>query len=309
MFRPICLALLTLALPVRAETEASPCPNDRPLAVQVLGSGGPIADDGRASTAYLVWIDGRSRALVDIGGGAFLRFGEAGAHFDELDFIGLSHFHTDHSADLPALLKSGYFSQRARPLRIAGPAGAGRFPGLHRFLAAMLDAERGAYAYLSGYLDGSGGLVRLEPIEAPVDADGVVALTVASNERFTVDALAVPHGPVPTVAFRLRSGDATIVFAGDQNGGNPAFVDFARGADLLVMHLPIPEEADKVARNLHATPGAVGAIAQAAGARTLLLSHFMARSLANLDENVSIVRSLYSGPVIVAADLACAAVQ
>jgi len=308
MFKPICLALLTLALPIRAETEASSCASDHPLAVQVLGSGGPIADDGRASTAYLVWIDGRSRALVDIGGGAFLRFGEAGAHFDELDFIGLSHFHTDHSADLPALLKSGYFSKRARPLPIAGPAGAGRFPGLHGFLAAMLDAERGAYAYLSGYLDGSGGLVRLEPIEALADADGAVALTAASNERFTVDALAVPHGPVPTVAFRLRSGDATIVFAGDQNGGNPAFVDFARDADLLVMHMAIPPDADEVARRLHAMPEAIGAIAQAAAAKTLLLSHFMARSLANLDQNVGSVRSRYSGPVIVAADLACAAV-
>jgi len=308
LFKQICLALLTVALAIGAETQASSCPGDSPLAVQVLGSGGPIADDGRASTAYLVWIDGRSRALVDVGGGAFLRFGEAGARFDELDFVGLSHFHTDHSADLPALLKSGYFSQRTRALPIAGPGGAGRFPGLQGFLAAMLDAEGGAYAYLSGYLDGSEGLVRLEPIEAQVDSDGAVALTAASIERLTVDALAVPHGPVPTVAFRLRSGDATIVFAGDQNGGNPAFVDFARDADLLVMHLPIPEKADKVARNLHATPGAVGAIAQAAGARTLLLSHFMARSLANLDENVLIVRSRYDGPVIVAEDLACAAV-
>jgi len=309
LFKPVCLALLTLALPIGAETQASSCPGDSPLAVQVLGSGGPIADDGRASTAYLVWIDGGSRALVDAGGGAFLRFGEAGARFDELDFIGLSHFHTDHSADLPPLLKSGYFSQRARPLPIAGPSGAGRFPGLQGFLAAMLDAERGAYAYLSGYLDGSGGLVRLETIEAPGDSDGVVALTAASNVRFTVDALAVPHGPVPTVAFRLRSGNATIVFAGDQNGSNPAFVDFAQDADLLIMHLPIPGDADEVAKNLHATPDAVGRIAQAAGARMLLLSHFMARSLANLDENVSVVRSHYDGPVIVAEDLACVQIR
>ena len=71
------------------------------VAVQVLGSGGPIADDARASAAYLVWIDGLSRALVDFGGGAFLRFGEAGGEFDALDFVGISHFHADHSADLP----------------------------------------------------------------------------------------------------------------------------------------------------------------------------------------------------------------
>jgi ribonuclease BN (tRNA processing enzyme) len=308
MFRPAWLAMLALMFASGAGAGAVSCPDAGPLAVQVLGSGGPIADDGRASTAYLVWIDGASRVLVDAGGGAFLRFGEAGARFDDLDFIGLSHFHTDHSADLPALLKSGFFSKRTRPLPIAGPGGAGRFPGLHGFLAAMLDAERGAYGYLSGYLEGSGGLARLEGIEVPVASVGPVTLTTASNERFAVDALAVPHGPVPTVAFRLRSGDATIVFAGDQNGGNPAFVDFARDADLLVMHMAIPPDADEVARKLHATPEAIGAIAQASGAKTLLLSHFMARSLANLDQNVGSVRSRYSGPVIVAADLACAAV-
>jgi ribonuclease BN (tRNA processing enzyme) len=309
LFKLICLALLALTLASGAEAGAPSCPADSPLAVQVLGSGGPIADDGRSSAAYLVWIDGASRILVDAGGGAFLRFGEAGARFDDLDFIGLTHFHTDHSADLPALLKSGFFSKRTRPLPIAGPSGGGPFPGLQGFLSAMLDRERGAYAYLSGYLDGSGGLAKLEQIEVPVTPDTPVALTAASNERFGVEALSVPHGPVPAVAFRLRLGEATLVFASDQNGSNPAFVDFARDADLLVMHMPIPQDSDQVARNLHAPPETIGSIAQAAGAKTLLLSHFMARSLANLDDNVGIVRSRYSGRVIVAEDLACVAVQ
>jgi ribonuclease BN (tRNA processing enzyme) len=303
IIKPLCLALL--ALLIVSSAEAASCPEQGPLALQVLGSGGPIADDGRASTAYVVWIDGASRALIDSGGGAFLRFGEAGARFADLDFIGLSHFHTDHSADLPALLKSGFFSKRSRPLPIAGPSTGGPFPGLQGFLEAMLGRERGAYAYLSGYLDGSGGLARLEQIEVPATPDGPVALTAVVNERFEVDALSVPHGPVPARAYRLRLGDATLVFASDQNGSNPAFADFARDADLLVMHMPIPPGAGEVARKLHATPETIGAIAQAAGAKTLLLSHFMARSLANLDENVGIVQSGFSGRVIVAEDLAC----
>ncbi|MCP4300323.1 MAG: MBL fold metallo-hydrolase [Gammaproteobacteria bacterium] len=98
------------------------------MTLHVLGSGGPIADDGRASSAYLIWVDGVSRVLIDTGGGAFLRFGEAGAAFIDLDFVGLSHFHTDHSADFPALLKSGSFSGRKRALHIAGPDADGPFP-------------------------------------------------------------------------------------------------------------------------------------------------------------------------------------
>ena len=90
---------------------ARSCPPADGLALQVLGSGGPIADDARASASYLVWINGVARVMIDTGGGSFLRFGEAGASFEGLDFVGLSHFHTDHSADFPALLKSGSFSK------------------------------------------------------------------------------------------------------------------------------------------------------------------------------------------------------
>src|SRR5210317_1010316 len=117
----LVVCLLTVAFqPLQAA-----CPAPTGVSLQVLGSGGPIADDGRASSSYLVWLDGKARVLIDAGGGSFLRFGEAGAAFTDLDFIGLSHLHTDHSAALPALLKSGNFSGRERPLPIAGPSGEG----------------------------------------------------------------------------------------------------------------------------------------------------------------------------------------
>ncbi len=76
------------------------CDTANGVTLQVLGSGGPIADDARASTGYLIWVDGQARVLIDAGSGTFVRFGEAGAQFASLDHIALSHFHTDHSADL-----------------------------------------------------------------------------------------------------------------------------------------------------------------------------------------------------------------
>jgi ribonuclease BN (tRNA processing enzyme) len=100
-----------------------------------------------------------------------------------------------------------------------------------------------------------------------------------------------------------------IVFSSDQTGKDPAFVDFAGNADLLIMHMAIPEAADSAALNLHATPEAIGKVARASGAKKLVLSHFMARSLRRLGDNVNVVKSNYAGPVIVAQDLSCIAVN
>jgi ribonuclease BN (tRNA processing enzyme) len=272
------------------------------VALQVLGSGGPIADDGRASTSYIVWVDGRSRVLVDAGGGTFLRFGEAGASFVDLEFVGLSHFHTDHSADFPALLKSGNFSGREEPLPVAGPGPGGPFPGLGAWLDSMLADGSGAYGYLSGYLDGSGRLVKLVQQEVASDSEKPVRVL---DGDITIDALPVPHAIVPALGYRVTTGDVSIVFASDQNGSSDAFIDFAKDATVLVMHLPIPEAATGAAIKLHARPSDVARVAKAAGAGTLVLSHFMARSLQNLDANVDIVRTGFGGEVVVASDLAC----
>jgi len=294
--------LLACLMLVAGNAAAASCPGEG-IAVQVLGSGGPIADDSRASTSYVVWVDGTSRILIDAGSGAFLRFGEIGADFGQLDFIGLSHFHTDHSADFPALLKSGSFSDRSVPVRVVGPSGSDRFPDLDGFLHGLLSPEVGAYRYLSGYLDGSGGLPALDTV-AVTDESGTTRV-FEGEDGLVIDAMHVPHGIVPALAFRLRIGETSIVFAGDQNGSKEAFADFAREADLLVMHMAIPEGIGGPASRLHATPGEIGTVADRAGARKLVLSHFMARSLRDLDGNIGRVREHYDGPVIAADDLDC----
>lgn len=273
------------------------------VAVQVLGSAGPVAADARASSGYLLRLDGRSRILVDAGGGVFLRFGEAGARIEDLDLIAITHFHADHVADLPALVKSGFFSERTRPLAISGPDGGGEFPALTEFLRAEFDADHGAFRYLSGALDGSAGLFKLVPVE--IAASAKTPITAFHSDAFAVEAIGVPHGPVPALAYRIDVRGLHIVFSGDQNGGEPAFWALARDADLLVMAHAVPENADPVARKLHALPSVIGSNAAKSNVRHLLLSHLMARSLDTLAENLAIMRRNYHGPIDVAKDLGC----
>ncbi|MEM7503489.1 MAG: MBL fold metallo-hydrolase [Pseudomonadota bacterium] len=287
-----------------AQEETAVCPPETGAALQVLGSGGPIADDGRASSSYIVWVDGRSRVLIDAGGGAFLRFGEASAKFEDLDFIGLSHFHTDHSADFPALLKSGNFSDGENDLYVAGPDGRGPFPSLNDYLEELLGAG-GAYAYLGGYLDGTDGLRRIRPATVLARTSQPIFQAESGSGPIRVFAMPVPHGIVPSVAFRVEVGERSVVFSSDQNGSDDNFIDFAGGADLLIAHFAIPEVAGRIARRLHAQPSTWGEMAARSDTKHLLLSHFMRRSLRQLEANVGEVERQFDGRVSLAEDLLC----
>ncbi len=274
------------------------------FAVEVLGSGGPIAEDDRASAGYLVWIDGEARLLVDAGGGTFLRFAESRASFATLDAILISHFHADHVADLPALLKSGSFDERTAPLTIAGPSGNPYFPGLGEFLSADFDSARGAYRYLSGYLTGANGLPPLVQIE--IDASARQTRTVVETGQLRADALPVNHGDVPALAFTVMVDGETAVFAGDQSLFSDFFDEALAGSApaLLIAHHAI-SEAKGQPRGLHRAPSSIGDMAASMGARRLVLSHNMKRALDARREGLKAIRQMYQGPVTIADDHAC----
>jgi ribonuclease BN (tRNA processing enzyme) len=273
------------------------------LALQVLGSGGPIADDGRASSGYLLWLDGQARLLVDAGGGVFLRFGEAQARFEDLDAIILTHLHTDHAADLPALLKSGYFSRRSRPLALFGPTGSPRWPATSEFVAGMINSETGPFRYLDDFLTGGDGTFQLQPHD--IDARATEPVLLIDNGTYRVTAVGARHGPVPALGIVIDVRNKRIALSGDQNNNNPAFTRLIAKADLLLMANAIPEHAGQVARGLHATPSYIGELAAEAGVRQLVLTHLMSRSISTLEQSRQLIGERYTGLVEVAEDLGC----
>lgn len=302
MIKAAIALLVLVAVGAQALAETNPC-STAPVAVQVLGSGGPIADDARAGASYLVWHRGRARVLVDVGGGSFLRFGESGARLEDLHVIALTHLHADHAADLPALLKSAYFSARRRPLAVVGPTSGERYPGTAAFLRTLFSRERGAFRYLYGYLDGRDGLFALQPRE--VDSGRNSAVEVFADDGIKVEAVGVHHGPVPALGYLVTVGDIRIAFSGDQNASRAGFAELVRGADVLLMDHAIGADAGAVERNLHATPEAIGRLAARAEVDMLVLSHLMARSLRNTEANRAIIARHYGGPVRMAEDLMC----
>ena len=119
------------------------------------------------------------------------------------------------------------------------------------------------------------------------------------RQGMTVTAFGIPHGDMPTLAYRVQTQNVSIVFSSDQTGTDPAFVTFAKGANVLVMHLQIPVGAKGP---LHAPPDVVGRVAQDAGVGRLILSHI---GLIDLNAAVAEVKKFYTGPLTVGADMQC----
>jgi ribonuclease BN (tRNA processing enzyme) len=279
-----------------------------PVAVQILGSGGPRLNPSRASSSYLLWLDGQARILVDMGGGAHQRFGQSQAKLEDLWMVGISHLHPDHVSDLPAFLWLSH-EVRKEPLIIFGPSGNDAAPDFSTFLGRLFDEKTGAFPVLGSTLGTPQGSVRLDIGRVVaggvhldvgmVDAAKADPSMVFHREQTTVTAQGIPHGNMPTLAYRVQTGNVSVVFSSDQNGTDPKFVEFARGANVLIMHLAIAPDA---VNPLHATPAVVGRIAQEAGVGRLIVSHF---GLFDLDAAIADLRKFYGGPLIVGADMQC----
>jgi ribonuclease BN (tRNA processing enzyme) len=139
-----------------------------------------------------------------------------------------------------------------------------------------------------------------------IDVSKADGSTVFDKEGITVTAFAVPHGDIPALAYRVTTQNVSIVFSTDQNGTNPRFADFARGANVLIMHLAIAPGTTGFLTSLHAIPEVVGRIAQNAGAGRLIVSHL---GQFEVDGAISDLRKSYDGALTIATDLQCTQVR
>lgn len=273
------------------------------LAVQVMGSGGPIADDHRGGAGNIVWIDGKARVVIDAGPGSFIRHGEAGVDFTDHEAILLTHLHGDHAGGLPGLLNSGSFAKRTEPLLLAGPDGSEYLPSTIAFVDALI-GKQGAFPYLSAYLDDDPALPKLNVKNT--QSNGEKMLAVLRKDGLDVDAIPVHHLAVPALAYVVRYQGRRLLFAGDQSFLSENFIAATLNGkpDIMIMHNAI-SMADGQPRGLHRDGLSIGEAAQSAKAQKLILSHHMQRALDDKDAILAAIRENYTGPIEFADDLSC----
>lgn len=284
----------------------------RRFSLTVLGSGGPISNAHRASAGYLVSVDERPRVLVDAGGGIFERLGRCGLDLSAIELILLTHLHIDHTSDLPAVVMNAYMRDRGRPIALAGPAGrvgndaapenASPQLGAQEFVRLLFGSE-GAWRYMNTF-DGFG----IDAFHVPSDPSDSAIHEISVGKALediglSIFGTAVPHGMMPSIAFRVEFDDRSIVFSGDVSASTEPLIALAKDCSLLVHDFALPER-DVPHGHLHAKPSAVGRTAHKSGAKRLLLSHFMPAIEDELGQAVDIVRREYAGRVEIAKDLA-----
>ncbi len=286
----------------KPQSNADRCLNSG-VQLQVLGSGGPEVGDQRASSSYLVWLNGKARVLIDVGGGSSDNFGRSNAKMEDLDAILFSHFHVDHSADLPALIKSSFFDERHRDLPVFGPSGNNRMPNTQDFVQSLFGIE-GAFRYLAAFLDdGRSNGYRLTP--KALDVENRKIQKTLNNKDLSITAISVHHGPLPALAWRIDIAGKSMVFSGDMNGDYKTLAILASNADILVAHNAVPEGAQGVERYLHMPPSVIGEIAAQAKTKKLVLSHRMRRTLGKEKQTLKNIQKHYQGSITFANDMQC----
>jgi ribonuclease BN (tRNA processing enzyme) len=205
--------------------------------VTVLGSGSAVPTARRSCAGYLVeW--SRGALLLDAAAGTYMRALKAGLDPLRLRAVLLSHFHADHTADLPALLAARRLTEGLdRPLVVAGPPGTGE----------LLRALRGAFGH---------GLDAEHEVRGfPCEVDGLRAS--AFPAAHTAEA----------VCQRVEADGRTLAYSGD-TADCPGLREAVRGADLALLECTHPRPSAG-----HLSPAECEAVVAAARPRRVLLTH------------------------------------
>lgn len=296
-------AATVLRAPLAFAEDATRKPRTR---IIFLGTkGGPRVGIGAANPANAVVVDG-TPYVIDCGMGVSRQLVSAGIAIPSVKYIFISHHHSDHNLEYGNLVYNAWAAGLSTPVHSFGPTGleamTTTFWELNRFDVETRIADEG----------------RPDPrpllIAKDITEDGVVLQTADVK----VTAFRTPHPPITdNFAYKFETPDGTIVFSSD-TAYNPKLAEFAKGADVLVHEVLYEPAVDRLViktkngatlkkhlMDSHTKTDDVGRIAEAAGVKVLVLSHFVPGDdpLVTDADWTEGVKKHFSGRIIVAKDL------
>ena len=270
----------------------------------ILGSkGGPsLRTPERMPTSSLIELGGKV-CVVDCGLGVTVRLVAAGVKLADIDFIFITHLHSDHLLELGPLLHTAWTTNLQKRITVFGPAGTKEY--LENFyLSLSFDIN------LRIADEGRPDLRDL--VEIREYGEGQVL-----NEHPRVTALKVPHPPVEECYALKMENDGWQVTFGADTAYFPPLMDFARGSDILVHEAMLAEaiaELVKLTNNAktleqhlyasHTPVRDVGRIAQGAGVKLLILNHLVPVALQGINERdwLDEITTTWQGKTLIGSD-------
>ena len=269
-----------------------------------MGAGGGELNDNQRSPSFLIWRDNRALALVDAGAGSSVAFDQSGAKFEDLEAILLTQNSAKQTSDLPAYLTFKHTGDRKTWLTILGPdGGESSYPSTEDLLQRIA-GPNGVYPSLSGLLS-ERKLNQFKVRAVPVPSLGNRIWAKFRRASFKLSAVAVNHGEIPAIAWRVELAGQSIVFAGAFNNDKDVIRDFAKNADALIVEHSIPEVSRGRLRELYALPSELGKVASQADARMLILAGRTNRTRGRESLSRQAIEKSYDGPVLFGNDEEC----
>ena len=197
------------------------------LSVLLCGTGSPLPDPNRASGCALI-AAGDRLYVVDVGLGSVRNLLLWHIPLEKIDGVFLTHFHSDHIAELGELRLQTWGAGRRTPLKVYGP------PGVEDVVAGFNQA----YSHDANYRTAHHGekfLPReiVDMAAVPIPMNGATA-AVFNDNGLRVTAIKVHHEPVkPAYGYRFDFDDRSVTISGDTAYYEPLAVA-ARGSDVLV---------------------------------------------------------------------------
>jgi ribonuclease Z len=270
------------------------------IEVTLLGTGSPIPDPNRAGPSTLVRAEGQV-FLVDCGRGVLQRAAAVGVGASGLSALLLTHLHSDHIADLGDLLITRWvttFVPDPPPLPIIGPPGT----------AETVEATLKAFGHDIGYRVAHHADLNAPP---PIEVHEYTEGPVWDRDGVTIRVAPTDHRPVaPTIGFRIESGGASVVLAGD-TVPCASLDELAAGAGALVHTVirkdiltHVPQQRIKDVCDYHSSVQEAAATAARAGVGTLVLTHYVPAIAPGQEEQWrALAAAEFSGPIELGDDL------
>jgi ribonuclease Z len=193
------------------------------LTVVSVGTGNEYENPERGGPATVIGL-GNTTILVDAGRGIAEGLREAAIPLQQVQTIVLTNLLPVNTMGLDDLLFTGWLAPRETPIRIVGPPGTRQF--VESFQAAHAVGREALGKSLG--LTTEGALIHVEEVSGDYQ-DEINGLTL--------EAISLPDGPLPTLAWRFSEGEGEtakrIVVSGSGWNGE-LLASFAARADALV---------------------------------------------------------------------------